>query len=330
MTLDSNNRRVIATVLATVACPIVLSGCIIGLFPLGVPRAVVPVPTPTLAADPSPTSQAAMPDLPIADLPGAPAFAVWAPERNAQIRVSIWRSGSLNGQLVVPLLNRDPVYLDHVRVTYAPTGDFFAVVEAADGPTISRAFVRIFSSSGDLVWTGPGDISAHPAMRWSPDGTRIAIDSLQRWLVVTPRGPGQAEVVEIDARRPRAAIDAYAYPWELLDFSEDGATLFGSRSGGLPRYELPLARVASSGGPIEPLATLPTKAGQCLAALRDLLDEPLEAPIDPRTGAIAFPTGAGGSADVTVTVRSDKRDRTFTLARAAGGAVTMAGRMGPS
>jgi hypothetical protein len=261
-------------------------------------------------------------------LPGAPAFAVWTPERNAQIRISIWRSGSLNGLLVVPLLNRDPMYLDHVRVLMSPTGKHFAVVEAADGPTITRAFVRIFSSAGDLAWTGPREITAIPTIRWAPDSTRIAVDARLRWLVITPTGAGQAAVVEIDTRRPFGANDGVQYPWQLLDFSEDGATLYGSRSLGLRPYTYPLARAPASGGPLEPLASLPTKPGQRLAALRMLVDSPLEAPIDPATGGIAMFTGSGRSTDIDVTIRTGTRQRLFTLSNVIGGPIDMAWQHG--
>jgi hypothetical protein len=305
-------RLAIVRAIAVLSCPVLLSGCIFGLFPIGRLPATSPPPVPTFAPGPSQEPEADIPDLPIVDLPGAPAFAVWSPERNAQIRISTWRSGSVTDDLVVPLLNQDPVYLDHVRVAFAPTGRFFALVEAADGPTITRAFVRIFSSTGELLWTGPPDIAAHATVRWSSDGTRLAIDAVQRWLVVTPGEPGGAALVEIDARRPRGAADPYAYPWQLLDFSEDGATLFGSRSAGLLQYTLPLARVASSGGPIEPIASLPVKAGLRMAPLRSLLDSPLGAPIDPRTGRIAFATGIDET-HVAITLRSGKEERHLPL-----------------
>ena len=307
-----------ARAVAVLSCPILLSGCLIAFLPFGPSRTTPAIPIPTAPPKPSAsTPSLGLPDLPIADLPGAPALAVWSPEANGQIRVSTWRAGTLKDELVVPLLNRDPVYLDHVRVLFSPTGRYFAVVEAADGPTISRAFVRIFSNAGDLVWTGPREVTAHPTIRWSPDGTRFAVDARLRWLVVTPGGGGNSKVVEIDTRRPVDANGGVQYPWELLDFSEDGATLFGSRSAGLVQYSLPLARVNASGGPIEPLATLPTKAGKRMTAIRQLLDTPLEVPIDPTTGRIAFATSAGATADVVVVVRSGKRDRQFALAREA-------------
>jgi hypothetical protein len=243
--------------------------------------------------------------------------------------VSIWRSGSLKGLLVVPLLNRDPVYLDHVRVLMSPTGRHFAVVEAADGPTITRAFLRIFTRAGDLVWTGPRDISAHPTIRWSPDGIRLAVDTRHQWLVVTPADTGIASVVEIDTRRPVDANGGVAHPWELLDFSEDGAVLFGSRSAGLVPYAFPLATVRAIGGPIEPLATLPMKTGRRMAPIRQLLDQPLEAPIDPTTGRIAFATSTGATAQPVIVVREGKRDRQIPLdAEAAGGGIVLAWQRG--
>ena len=310
--------RSIALALATLTCPIALSGCIIGLLPFGVPRPTAPTPAPTIAAGPSPTSQADLPDLPITDLPGAPALAVWSPDRNAQIRVSIWRSGALTDELVVPLLNRDPVYLDHVRVLFSPTGAYFVVKEAADGPTITRAFIRIFTKAGDLVWTAPRDVAALPTIRWSPDGTKIAIDAMQRWLVVTPKGAGQAQVVAIDTRRARLANDPYAFPWQLLDFSEDGATIFASRQAGLLPNTLPLAKVAATGGPLQPVASLPTKPGRRLAPARMLLDTPLERPIDPTTGRLGVETSQGVKGDTEIVIRTGKKERRFPLPDAYG------------
>jgi hypothetical protein len=220
------------------------------------------------------------------------------------------------------------MYLDHVRVLMSPSGKHFAVVEAADGPTITRAFVRIFSSAGDLAWTGPREVTARPTIRWSSDSIRFAVDARLRWLVVTPAVAGPDTAVEIDTRRPLAANGGVQYPWELLDFSEDGATLYGSRSLGLLPYTYPLARAPAGGGPLQPLASLPTKAGHRLAAVRTLIDHPLEAPIEPNTGRIAMPTSSGRSGDIDVTVRAGTRDRHFTLANGVGGPIDLAWQHG--
>jgi hypothetical protein len=304
--------------LAMIGCPLLLSGCLVAWWPFSAARVPpsAPSPAPTAVARPSsPPDVYPVPDLPIVDLPGAPALAVWSFDQNAQIRLSIWRSGSLDDVLVVPLLNQDLVYSDHIRVSVSPTADFFAVTEAADGPTISRAFVRIFSIAGELVWTGPRDIwGAHPALRWSPDGRRLAIDAVDRWIVVTPAAPpATAATIEIDTRRPRLAEDQAAYPWQLLGISEDGATLFGSRSAGLMAYTFPLARASARGGPIEPLAALPTKPGRRLAPLPAIGDAALAAPIDPETGRIAMVTASGGVGDAQITLRAGTRTRSFTI-----------------
>jgi hypothetical protein len=322
--LETRSSR--GLVLAVICFPIVLCGCIVGWLPLGW-RSPVAIPSAPIVVEPSPTTEARLPDLPIAGLPGAPPLAVWAPERDATIRVSMWRADTLHDQLIVPLLNRDPVYLDHVRVSFSPNGKFFAVIEAGDGPTITRAFVRIFSSDGELVWTAPRDTTATPTIRWSPDGTRFTVDARLRWFVVTPLGAGHATMVEIDTRRPLAANGGVEYPWELLDFSEDGRTLFGSRSLGLQPHTFPLARAPSTGGPLERLAVLPTEPGRRLAPLRQLLDDPLEAPIDPETGRVALIT-SGGSGGIEVTVRAGTRDRRFTVTNAVGGPLDMAWQHG--
>jgi hypothetical protein len=201
----------------------------------------------------------------------------------------------------------------------SPTGAFVAVVEAADGPSISRAFVRVFSIGGDLVWTATGDVAAHPTIRWSPDGMELAIDARHRWLLVAPRD-GPTTAIEIDSRRAIAAGDG-DYPWELLGFSEDGRTLFGSRSAGLVPNTYPLASVPASGGAIQAIAALPTGESLRLAPLRQLMDNPLEAPIDPATGRIAVPASSGASKEVAIQIRSGAKTVTFSLPGSAGGPV---------
>jgi hypothetical protein len=309
-------RSSIARAIAVLVCPVVLSGCIFG-FPFAPLPNRPPSPAPSVSILPSPTTQAEFPELPIASLPDAPSFAIWEPLPDARLRISAWRSGAIAEVLDVPLLNHDPVYLDHVRVSVAPTGQFVAVVEAADGPTISRAFVRVFSIAGDLVWTATGDVTAHPTVRWSPDGTQFAVDARHRWLVVKPR-TGPTTAIEIDSRRAVAAGGG-DYPWELLDFSEDGRTLFGSRSAGLVPNTYPLASVPSSGGAIQPVDALPTGNGRRLATLRQLTDDPLEGPIDPETGRIASVTSGGASTDIMVEVRSRATTPTFAVPGSAGG-----------
>ena len=315
-------RSSIARAIALLACPVVLSGCIFGFPFVRLPDRPRSSPAPNVPILPSPTTRAELPELPIATVPDAPSFASWAPMPAARLRIVAWRSGTLDELIVLPLLNHDPVYLDHVRVSVAPTGRFVAVVEAADGPTISRAFVRVFSIAGDLVWTGPNDVAANPTIRWSPDGSRFAVGAHSRWLVLTPR-EGPATAIEIDARRAVAAGDG-DYPWELLDFSEDGRTLFGSRSAGLIPDTYPIASVPSSGGAIQPIAALPTGKGQRLAPLRHLLDDPLEAPLDPGTGRIAVPRSSGTSTALAIEIRSGTKALSFTLPGSAGGPVDIA------
>jgi hypothetical protein len=216
----------------------------------------------------------------------------------------------------VPLLNHDPVYLVHARVSAAPSGRYVAVIEAGDGPSISRAFVRIFSIEGDLVWTATGDVTSHPTVRWSPDGSRLALDARHRWLVVTMHD-GLAREVDIDARRaiPAGGGD---YPWGLIGFSEDGKTLLGGSAPGVPGEPVAIASAPSSGGAIAPIAALPTGKGQRLAplALNNL-------PMDPETGRVVAFSSSGTSTDVAIDVRSGAKTRTFALPAAAGGPVDM-------
>ena len=141
---------------------------------------------------------------------------------------------------------------------------------------------------------------------------------------MTPNGAGQAQIVEIDTRRAVSVKDPYAFPWQLLDFSEDGATIFASRQAGLLPNTLPLARALATGGPLEPMAELPTKPGQRLAPARLLLDTPLERQIDPRTGRLAVETSKGGNADTEIVIRTGKKDRRFPLPNAYGADGVMA------
>jgi hypothetical protein len=318
-------RAPIARVFTLLACPVLLSGCIFG-FPFAPLPNQPPTAAPSVVILPSPTTAADLPELPIMTLPDAPSFAIWAPLPDARVRVSTWRSGAIAEIIDIPLLNHDPVYLDHVRVSVAPTGQFVALVEAADGPTISRAFVRVFSIAGDLVWTASGDVTANPTIRWSPDGALFAVDARHRWLVVKPRA-GSTTAIEIDSRRAVSAGDG-DYPWELLDFSEDGRTLFGSRSAGLRPDTYPLVSVPSSGGAITPLDALPTGRGKRLATLRQLTDDPLEAPIDPETGRIAVFSSNGTPSDIAIEIRSGAKARTFALPDSVGGPVDMTWQAG--
>jgi hypothetical protein len=292
-----------------------LSGCILGFrfgpLPDGFGPGWVPSPSGAITGEPSAAVPVDLPDLPLVDLPDAPSIAIWEPQPDHRIRISAWRSRSITELFVVPLLHRDATYRDHVRVVAGPSGRFVAVVEAADGPTITRSFVRVFSNTGDLVWTAPDDVAANPAIRWSPDGERLAIDARGRWIVLTLRGR-LLSTIEIDTRRTSASGQADD-PWELLDFSEDGRAIFGSRSLGQLRGAYPLGTVPSSGGPIRPLDDLPTGAGERLAPLRRLMDAPLEAPLDPRTGRIALPMSNGTLTSVTIEVRSGPDRQTATV-----------------
>lgn len=312
-------RRSVARSILVLACPVLLSGCVFG-FPFGPLPQRSPTPAPS-ALLPSPTTLPELPDLPIDAIPDAPAFMVWAPLPNARIRISAWRAGTIATVLDVPLLNHDPVYVNYVRVMAAPTGQFVAVVEAAGGPTVSRAFVRIFSIAGRLVWTATGEVTSHTKVRWSPDGSRVALDAGRRWLVVTIHD-GLASEVEIESRRPVPAGGG-DYPWALLGFSEDGKTLIGSGAAGLPPGPFPVVGAPSSGGPITPLAALPTESGARLARIGRLGDLAPEAPIDPETGRVWSYSAAATSTDVAVEIQSGGKPRSFALPGSAGGSVDL-------
>jgi hypothetical protein len=312
-----------------ILCPLLLSGCLVMWWPPSLPRRSLPTATHPASPQASSSGEAfPLPDLPIAELPGAPVVALWSPEPGGQIRASVWRSGSVRGLLVVPLLNPDPVYLDHVRVSVSPNGRFVAVIEAPRESTITTAFIRIFSATGDLVWTGPPDVSASPTTRWSPDGSRFAVDARGRWIVVSPTSSGPADTVEIDTRRPRQAVDQIAYPWELLDFSEDGSTLYGAVMLGVDRSSRPIARATASGGQVEPLAALPTKAGERLAYPSQRSERTLDPAIDPETGRLATLGSCDPTLQCEIEIRGGGRVQRSGPARRFGGVVDLAWQHG--
>jgi hypothetical protein len=279
-----------ARLIGVILCPVLVSGCIVWWpllpsRPAASPRAATP-------SGPISSEQATpFPDLPLADLKNAPAVAIWSPEPGDRIRVSIWRSGTVTDALVVPRLNSDPTSLDHIRVSVSPSAHFVVVTEisARNSPT---SFVRIFSMAGNLIWTGPPYVQAIPRTRWSPDETHLAIDAGGRWIVVSPTATAPAASVEIDARGARQAINQVAYAWGLIDFSEDGRTLYGEVGLGVDRFARPHARASVSGGPIEPLGAFPTVPGRRLAYPSNLNDRPFDVVFDPvtgRTAALACP-----------------------------------------
>ena len=323
------SRSALVRVLMTGVSPIILAGCVIGWWPLG-PIRPLPSASPTQPPGPSQSTTAfPVPDLPIASLPNAPGVAIWSAEPRGQIRVSVWRAGAVSDLLIVPLLNPDPTYLDHVRVWISPTGRSVAVVEAAHESTIQHAYVRIFSTAGDLLWTGPPDVWAAPRVRWSRDGSRFAVDTKGRWLVVTPgSGPGPAQEISIDTRRPRPAPTTFVPSWEMLDFSEDGETLFGTAPEAAPSARIALVSARAGGGLITPLKSLPIRPGDRLATLPRLGDRPLEASIDPGTARIATVVPSSEKDAYDIEVSGGKPSQRLVLAHSSAGVIATAWNQG--
>jgi hypothetical protein len=324
-TSRDGRRSALVRVLLIGVSPILLAGCVIGWWPFG-PIGTLPAASPTPPPAPSQATTAfPVPDLPIASLPDAPGVAIWSAEPRGQIRLSVWRAGAVTDLLIIPLLNPDPTYLDHVRVWISPTGRSVAVVEAAHESTIQHAYVRIFSIDGDLLWTGPPDVWAAPTVRWTSDGSRFAVDTKGRWLVVTPgSGPGLAREISIDARRPRPTPTTFVPSWAMLDFSEDGETLFGGAPPTSLAAQASLVSARTDGGPITPLKSLPISPGERLSRLPRLGDQSLEATIDPGTARIAtiVPSNAQDAYDIEVS--GGKPSQRLALAHSGAGAIATA------
>ena len=277
--------RSIAHVLAILACPIVLSGCIFGipLFPRSTPSSPAPSLAP-VAPSPGPTAQPP-PLVHGESLPGAPAAAVWTITENGSIRISAWHSGTrLRTILEIPRPGGGGRF-ENIRVSAAPTGNLFAIIQTVESGGVFADEVRVFTSTGELSWTRRLGLQGARA-RWAPDGSRLVIDAPTTWLTIAVAEGRPPTVSEIATNRPRHPNGAVTYPWMLIGFSEDGRLLYGAEdTGGTPWFR-PAMRVAANGGPIEPIQGLPTAKGVRLASSPTFGGSRIAPTIDPGSGRI--------------------------------------------
>jgi hypothetical protein len=276
-------------------CGPVLAGCIFGfrLLPYTPPSRS---PAPSFSAvspSPGPTAQP-LPLVPGESLPGAPAAAVGSLAEDGSIRISAWQSGRpLRTILEVPRLN--PIRgLENILVSTAPTAKLFAISEMVESVNPFADDVRVFSAAGKLVWTRHLE-NQRATIRWSPDGSRLAIDGGRKWLVVTFTNERSPTVQEIVTARPPLSDGRVIYPWILIDFSEDGRWLYGAeQTPGTPGFRVAM-RVAASGGRVQPIRGLPTTRGARLAFPPMFGGPRYEPAIDRASGSIV--TAACGLSD---------------------------------
>jgi len=293
-------------------CASLLAGCTISWWVIPLAPGEGPFPVPG-SPRPGPT----LPPLPQLEgsevLEGAPAVAVWAPEGNDRIRISEWRSGQpLRRLLVVPRLYADRTTLGLVRVSMAPGGRFVTVSEDDSLVYPSHDHIRVFASDRGLVWTSPDDLWPGLTTRWSPDGTRFAIDDRGRWIVLDLSDPAAVTTTSIDTSRPRSPSGIWRHPWLMVDFSEDGRTLYGADETGVrPAFRVAV-RASADGGRVEPIDRLPTSPGRRLTFPPELGNPRIEPTIDPATGRI-LDTMFEPADSYTMSVWSDGIVRRFAL-----------------
>lgn len=277
-------RSAIVRAIAALWCPAFLSGCIFGIPVL--PYSTPPSPAPSLsAATPSPGPTAQPPPLVRGEsLPGAPAAVVWTIAEDGSIRVSAWQSGKpLRAIVEIPRLD-DGGPFEKLRVSASPTGGLFAIIQTVESDGLFADEVRVFTNTGELTWTRRLRVQGATA-RWAPDGSRLVIDAPLTWLTIG-FADGPPTVREIVTERPRHPNGAVTYPWMLIGFSEDGRVLYGAEdTAGTPWFR-PAMRVASIGGPIEPIQGLPTAKGVRLASSPIFGGSRIAPTIDPRSGSI--------------------------------------------
>jgi hypothetical protein len=219
-------------------------------------------------------------------LPGEPVAAVWNIADDGSIQISAWRSGKQLGTILkAPRLQADLGSREDVRVSAPPTGAFFAITEAVKSGTGTVDDLRVMSAAGELVFSRRLGIQA-ATIRWSPDGSRLAIDAGLTWLIIALNEAHPPVVQEIVTARPRQPDGRVLSPWMLIDFSEDGRWIYGAdQTGGTPWFR-PAVRVAAAGGVIQSIRRLPTTKGARLPFPPTFGSPRIEPVIDPPSGSI--------------------------------------------
>jgi len=288
-----------------------LSGCILTyLLPLpstatrSSPAPIVP-PSPGPSASPLALIKGTV-------LGGAPAAAVWNLIDTASIHASRWESGGgLQALFDVPRLEMSPNLASSVRVSVSPLGNRFLVTEYV---TVGGQFldsVRIVDVNGHVLWARQLKTQA-TEFRWSPNGTRVAMDLRGHWLILTFHDRGAPTVSEVPTARPKNVNGSFTNPWMLVGFSADGRWLYGGDAlgGSLPFRVTVRASVLN--GKVERIARLPTDVKGRLAFPPSFDSSRVEQTIDPGTGRVV--TGSCGVGDAcNVSVWGENKAVAFDL-----------------
>jgi hypothetical protein len=269
-----------------VLCGPILAGCIFGipLLPYSTPSSSPGPSMSTISPSPGPTAQP--PPLvsgePLSKAPGA---AVWNLADDGSIQISAWQSGRpLRTILEIPRPDGGGRF-ENLRVSAAPTGNLFAIIQTVESDGLFADEVRVFTKSGELSWTQRLRVQGATA-RWAPDGTRLVIDAPLTWLTIGFADGRPPTVREIATDRPRQPNGMVTYPWMLIGFSENGRLLYGAEDTAATPWFRPGMRVAAIGGPIEPIQRLPTAKGVRLASSPIFGGSRIAPAVDPVSGSI--------------------------------------------
>ena len=193
------------------------------------PSAASAMPTPGDTAGPTgspvPTAAAGLPEIGSGQFSG-PGLAFWS-VGVAPGKLTLWtwntaRASAFADQVDVDVWT-DPGTIYQVLVS--PAGGRFAVVEHAPGDPASHDRTRVFTWSGQVLWTSPADQPRTIDLAWSNDGTALALGAVPAPWTVLLFGPAGV-----------ADLSTYQLPgtntYRLLAFSPDNAVLYGFETTG--------------------------------------------------------------------------------------------------
>ncbi len=300
------------TSLVLVLLPALLSGCILGI-PIvpgttGSGRGSAPSarPFPSTAPLPPPALLDGS-----ATLDGVPRFAVVRVAETGSIEVSEWDAGVLTKLFDVAPSPSERHDLG-VELSAAPDGRRFVLAELVLVNNVYVSVLRVVDRQGTPSWTASPGIQ-RPDLRWSPDGSMLALDVGGAWHVVS-FATGAPVETEITTKRPATASGVVVYPWMLIGFSEDGQWLYGAeQTGGEPWFRVAV-RAAVPDGAVTTIDAPPDgESNARLAAPHQTDHARVVSTIDPGTGSV-LTTGCGGIGQACrVTVWRGSQGSSFTL-----------------